>query len=445
MRAGPGLPLHGHVPDEQPGGRQRHAARRPVRQRRARRPAGRLRAGAVRLHRPGRRPAPRPTAPTTRGSTTYEGILPGLRRRARHARRTTGRGVDGWRARLRRARRRPRRCSRPSPTGPAEHSVVGVPHRSRCSSGSAARSEPWFAHLSYLRPHPPYSAAGQWSHALRPGRRGEPDRAGRRPPPAPRRRARQRRCRRRPPTRPSCATCGAQYFGMISEVDAPARPGVGHARASSARGTTPSSSSRRTTASSSATTACSRRSATSRRATTSSASSATRRRPPTRTARSSSASPRTSTSCRRCATRSASTVPAAVRRLPAHPVPARRGAAVVAGRRRTGSSTGATRCIGDGAARVAVGPPARAPAPRRAPHRRARLRAVRQRLVAVLRPRRRPDVAHRGRRPGAWCSRRPRRCSPGAHATPSARGPASTSAVQRLGRWPEHLLAGEVS
>jgi hypothetical protein len=27
----------------------------------------------------------------------------------------------------------------------------------------ADRREPWFAHLSYLRPHPPYSAAGEFS------------------------------------------------------------------------------------------------------------------------------------------------------------------------------------------------------------------------------------------------------------------------------------------
>ncbi len=30
------------------------------------------------------------------------------------------------------------------------------------------RDRPWFAHLSYLRPHPPYSAAGHWSRAYRP-------------------------------------------------------------------------------------------------------------------------------------------------------------------------------------------------------------------------------------------------------------------------------------
>ena len=54
---------------------------------------------------------------------------------------------------------------------------------------------------------------------------------------------------------------------------------------------------------------------------------------------------------------------------------------------------------------------------------RPRLRAVRRRLVAVLRPRRRPDVADRGRRPGASCSPTPRRCWCGARSTPSARSP----------------------
>ena len=67
------------------------------------------------------------------------------------------------------------------------------------------------------------------------------------------------------------------------------------------------------------------------------------------------------------------------------------------------------RCIATDVERVAVGPPARsASTSRSVAHRRARLRAVRRRLVAVLRPRRRPDVAHRDHRPGASCSRSPR-------------------------------------
>jgi arylsulfatase A-like enzyme len=32
----------------------------------------------------------------------------------------------------------------------------------------AQRDTPWFAHLSYWRPHPPYAAAGRWSSAYRP-------------------------------------------------------------------------------------------------------------------------------------------------------------------------------------------------------------------------------------------------------------------------------------
>ncbi|NDA54430.1 MAG: hypothetical protein EBX87_05610, partial [Actinobacteria bacterium] len=36
--------------------------------------------------------------------------------------------------------------------------------------GAAARmsNTPWFAHLSYLRPHPPYTAAGRWASAYDP-------------------------------------------------------------------------------------------------------------------------------------------------------------------------------------------------------------------------------------------------------------------------------------
>ena len=36
------------------------------------------------------------------------------------------------------------------------------------SSGSSARTQPWFAHVSYWRPHPPYAAAGHWAQAYSP-------------------------------------------------------------------------------------------------------------------------------------------------------------------------------------------------------------------------------------------------------------------------------------
>ncbi len=77
LRAEPGGALHGHVPDEPPVGAERHAARRPPRQRRARGPPPRLRTGAVRLHRHERRP-PHRRRPATRACSRYEGVLPGF-------------------------------------------------------------------------------------------------------------------------------------------------------------------------------------------------------------------------------------------------------------------------------------------------------------------------------------------------------------------------------
>ena len=77
---------------------------------------------------------------------------------------------------------------------------------------------PWFAHLSYLRPHPPYTAAGKWSREYDPAdvdlpiapssdRHGFHDAVMQLPDTrAPRTEAGMRRMR-------------AQYYGMISEVD----------------------------------------------------------------------------------------------------------------------------------------------------------------------------------------------------------------------------------
>ena len=76
MRAGTGVAVHGHVPVQPPGRRQRHAARPPIRQRRPRRAAGRLRAGVVRIHRSSGRPARRRPAPTTLGSRSTRACCP---------------------------------------------------------------------------------------------------------------------------------------------------------------------------------------------------------------------------------------------------------------------------------------------------------------------------------------------------------------------------------
>ena len=86
----------------------------------------------------------------------------------------------------------------------------------RSSPGSSARTAPWFAHASYWRPHPPYAAAGHWSPAY------DPDAL-------PARRARARRdmpfCGRlaaqpAPADEGELRALQAQYLGMISDVDA---------------------------------------------------------------------------------------------------------------------------------------------------------------------------------------------------------------------------------
>lgn len=80
------------------------------------------------------------------------------------------------------------------------------------------QSAPWFAHLSFLRPHPPYSAAGEFATMYDP--------AGC-PPPMPVPSERHRlfeallRSPAAAPTDPDEIACiRAQYYGMISEVDA---------------------------------------------------------------------------------------------------------------------------------------------------------------------------------------------------------------------------------
>jgi arylsulfatase A-like enzyme len=77
---------------------------------------------------------------------------------------------------------------------------------------------PWFAHVSYLRPHPPYSAAGEYSTMYDPESCPAPM-----PVPANRHRlvAGLLHSPASAPTDPDAvARIQAQYFGMISEVDA---------------------------------------------------------------------------------------------------------------------------------------------------------------------------------------------------------------------------------
>ncbi len=48
------------------------------------------------------------------------------------------------------------------PDRPAEHSISAFLTQ-QALAWMGRQAEPWFAHLSYLRPHPPYAAAGHWA------------------------------------------------------------------------------------------------------------------------------------------------------------------------------------------------------------------------------------------------------------------------------------------
>jgi arylsulfatase A-like enzyme len=58
------------------------------------------------------------------------------------------------------------------PDRPEQHSV-GAFLTDRAIDWIGERAEPWFAHLSYLRPHPPYAAPGEWADEYDPDQAGE--------------------------------------------------------------------------------------------------------------------------------------------------------------------------------------------------------------------------------------------------------------------------------
>ncbi|MEO6569973.1 MAG: sulfatase-like hydrolase/transferase [Ilumatobacteraceae bacterium] len=61
----------------------------------------------------------------------------------------------------------PTQLLRSEPDRPEVHSV-GAFLTDRALAWIGAQTGPWFAHLSYLRPHPPYAAPGHWSTAYDP-------------------------------------------------------------------------------------------------------------------------------------------------------------------------------------------------------------------------------------------------------------------------------------
>jgi arylsulfatase A-like enzyme len=81
------------------------------------------------------------------------------------------------------------------------------------------QDRPWFAHLSYLRPHPPYAAAGRWARAFHPDDVDLPIK------PAPHRHRLHEAALRltqtaAPTNEAALRQMRAQYYGMIGDVDA---------------------------------------------------------------------------------------------------------------------------------------------------------------------------------------------------------------------------------
>jgi arylsulfatase A-like enzyme len=100
------------------------------------------------------------------------------------------------------------------PERPAEHGITAF-LTDRVLEWLRRQDAPWFAHVSYWRPHDPYAAAGRWSTAYPLEAIPDPVPPPERPiPPA------GRLADRRAPSEPGqLRALRAQYFGMVSHVD----------------------------------------------------------------------------------------------------------------------------------------------------------------------------------------------------------------------------------
>lgn len=103
------------------------------------------------------------------------------------------------------------------PSRPAEHGVSSF-LTDRLIEWLGEQDGPWFAHASYLRPHPPYAAAGHWSTAYDPGDVPDPV------PPGEDRHPLHEVLLQHPITgapvdRAAMRSLRAQYYGMVSDVD----------------------------------------------------------------------------------------------------------------------------------------------------------------------------------------------------------------------------------
>jgi arylsulfatase A-like enzyme len=101
------------------------------------------------------------------------------------------------------------------PDRPAEHGVSAF-LSDALIAWLTRREGPWFAHASYWRPHPPYAAAGHWSTAYDP--EAVPRAVG--PPARPMPWCGRLAAEPAPADERALRALQAQYFGMISDVDA---------------------------------------------------------------------------------------------------------------------------------------------------------------------------------------------------------------------------------
>ena len=215
MRTGPGRAVHGDLPDEQPGGGEL---------------GPRWRTGSTTW--PGWAGGPA-TAQALFGYTdqgvdpatvadpadprleNYEGVLPGFDPVESLDSRFTG--WLAWLESLGYDDLDPVAALNTEPDRPAGHSASAY-LTDRAIDWMDRQDDPWFAHVSYWRPHPPYAVAGTWSTAYRPGDVGLPIPVADDIHPLHRMALGIPFCSA-PEDPGELARIRAQYFGMVSEVD----------------------------------------------------------------------------------------------------------------------------------------------------------------------------------------------------------------------------------
>jgi arylsulfatase A-like enzyme len=158
----------------------------------------------------------RATGPDDPRLSTYEGVLPGFDAELDlpgHSRpwiewlRELGHDVPDD----------PEAALSGEPERPAEHSI-GAFLTDRAIEWIGRQDRPWYAHLSYLRPHPPYAAAGHWAERYDPAEVELPIPPAEEPHPF-HALAMTHPVVAAPPRERSLRKLRAQYYGMISEVD----------------------------------------------------------------------------------------------------------------------------------------------------------------------------------------------------------------------------------